>query len=1146
MKPLEKTLRNTLEQTIQDARSVAELGADTELKRLGVSSADAPVYLTTQERALRRALRAHGRQLGDHLDEKTQLQETFRLKEEVAYEHWHRMLFARFLAENGLLIYHDVPVTLDECGELAASQGATNGWELAARLATAMLPQIFRPDSPVFTMVLAPEHQQRLEKLLANLPHDVFTASDALGWVYQFWQSKRKDEVNASEVKIGARELPAVTQLFTEPYMVHFLLDNSLGAWWAGQRLSSDDWKTATSEQELRDKASLPGVPLTYLRLVRDAEGVWSPAAGTFERWPGRLSAFTALDPCCGSGHFVVSLLEMLIPMRMVETGLSAREAVDAVLRENVYGLELDRRCVELAAFNVALAAWRYPGAGGYRALPELHLACCGLAVSAKRDEWLALADGDRNLKLILDELYKEFVNAPTLGSLIDPEAGLVDNPLFAAQWSSIEPLIARVLGTQQNDATREASVVAGGLAKTAQLLTRRYTLITTNPPYLTRGRQDDVLREYSERNFPVSKNDLATVFLQRCLSLCRRNGTVSIVLPQNWLFLTGYRKLREHLLETDTWHLVTWLGPGAFTTIGGEVVKAILLSMSCGMTVAREEIGEAGNTLDGKMRGLDVSALHTATEKDAGLQIGEPKEADQKKQLDNPDARVIFDPTDDQTFLLAEHAQTFQGIGTSDNAQFVYKFWELPAICQGEWRWVQTAAETTGCIGGSSSVLHWEYGKGRYYRHAQALKAEGRMGGWKSGSEAWGRSGFIVNVTHKPYVNRYLGEMFDTTVAAMIVEPRHQAAVYSYITGESYESDVRQIDQALSITEHTLLKVPFDLDHWTDVALEKYPHGLPKLYSDDPTQWVFHGHPCGSVVWDEGTKRTSDGPLRTDDTVLQVAVARLLGYRWPAELDSSMELADEARTWAAKCNALLPYADKDGIVCIPSVRGEPAAADRLLDLLAAAYGKAWNTDVLSQLLAQCASAGKTLETWLRDKFFAQHCKLFQHRPFVWHVWDGLPDGFAALVDYHRLDHKNLETLIYTYLGAWIARQRQDIASGVDGAVERLAAAQRLQKDLEQILAGEDPYDIFVRWKPLSQQPIGWDPDLNDGVRLNIRPFVTAHVLRNDKKPQLNISWDKDRGRDVESAPWCKVFAGDRINVHHTTVREKRDARGLA
>ena len=152
-----------------------------------------------------------------------------------------------------------------------------------------MLPQIFRPDSPVFRLTLPTEYQQKLEELLAGLPSAVFVAADSLGWVYQFWQAKKKEEVNAAEIKIGARELPAVTQLFTEPYMVNFLLDNSLGAWWAARRLSELDLQQAASEEELRAKAAISGVPLKYLRFVKQEDEAWTPASGTFARWPEQL-----------------------------------------------------------------------------------------------------------------------------------------------------------------------------------------------------------------------------------------------------------------------------------------------------------------------------------------------------------------------------------------------------------------------------------------------------------------------------------------------------------------------------------------------------------------------------------------------------------------------------------------------------------------------------------------------------------------------------------------------------------------------------------------------------------------------------------------------------------------------------------------
>lgn len=472
MIPLEKQLRSKLENTVKDARDIAEAGAVAALQQLGVGLKEADAHLSEAEKDLRRRLRAHGRQLGDaRRPEGTQ--DVICLMEEVAYEHWHRMLFARFLAENDLLMYPDpdepVAVSLEECEEMAADEGARNGWELAARYASKMLPQIFRPDSPSFELELPPEYQRKLENLLAGLAVEVFQASDALGWVYQFWQAKRKDEVNASEVKIGALELPAVTQLFTEPYMVSFLLDNSLGAWWAARRLSEGDLKTAQSETELRQKASRPGVPLEYLRFVKDEDGgAWTPAAGTFDGWPEQLAELKTLDPCCGSGHFLVAAFLMLVPMRMEREGLSAREAVDAVLRENLHGLEIDPRCVEIAAFALALTAWRFPETGGYRPLPELQVACSGLSISVAKEEWKQLEIEGKNLRLAMDWLYDTFAEAPVLGSLIDPTKS---DAAKVVEWPVLQEALNKSLEHEHTESQRELGIVAQGLTKAAQLL---------------------------------------------------------------------------------------------------------------------------------------------------------------------------------------------------------------------------------------------------------------------------------------------------------------------------------------------------------------------------------------------------------------------------------------------------------------------------------------------------------------------------------------------------------------------------------------------------------------------------------------------------------------------------------------------------
>jgi hypothetical protein len=157
---------------------------------------------------------------------------------------------------------------------------------------------------------------------------------------------------------------------------------------------------------------------------------------------------------------------------------------------------------------------------------------------------------------------------------------------------------------------------------------------------------------------------------------------------------------------------------------------------------------------------------------------------------------------------------------------------------------------------------------------------------------------------------------------------------------------------------------------------------------------------------------------------------------------------------------------------------------------------------------------------------------MFNNRPFVWHIWDGLPDGFAALINYHRLDRKLLEKLTYTYLGQdWVERQRAAVRDEIPGAEIRLSAAISLQRRLESILQGQQPYDIYVRWKEVHEQPIGWEPDVNDGIRLNIRPFVEAGLLRSP----FNVHWRKDRGRNPDGT--------ERLNDIHLSLAEKRAAR---
>ncbi|WP_279152223.1 Eco57I restriction-modification methylase domain-containing protein [Photobacterium iliopiscarium] len=1148
-KALDKALRKKLEYTVVKARDIVEVAVVEVLQRLGVSEAQAPSYLTEEERTLRNQLRAHARQLGDTLNDGKQ--ETECLVNEMAYAHWHRMLFARYLEQNNLLMYEGTSVTLDECSELAEEESdCKDGWELAGRLAQKMLPQIFRVDSPVFAVKLSINHVNELEALISALDPATYQAQDSLGWCYQFWQTKKKDLVNKSGVKIGAQELSPVTQLFTEPYMVSFLLDNALGAWWANKRLTQDDLTRANNEQELRELAAIPGVPLEYLRFTQQEDesgnkGIWQPAAGGFEKWPEHLSELKALDPCCGSGHFLVAVFLMLVPMRMQLEGLSEKQAVDAVLRDNIHGLELDQRCVELAAFALALEAWRYPNAGGYRVLPELQLACSGMSIIEAQKEWKDLAKGDGELTDAIEWMQETFKDAPILGSLIDPTKTIKSGE--TPPWDILQKAI------NSSNASAGAKVIAQGLALTAKLLSKEYDWAVTNVPYLASGKQNTRLKNFCEKYYSIARSDLATVFYLRCIAFNNRVGITSVVMPQNWMFSASYNGFRKVFLKKHRPCYIAQLGSGAFETISGEVVKAILMSA-----------GQAGlnveNTED-KFMGVDVSNIRSSQDKSINLMTAKPLSLSVHRQLKNPSERIILkdenESGDSEQLLLGDYASALFGSGAGDKSRFTKFMWEVGRLPKSIWEYHQTAPSTTSLFDGRSEVILWENEQGQMAQLAESVKhLNHKAQQWRSGKPNWGKKGIAVSLMAKLPRTLYMGNIYAANCTAIIPNDGHEGllpALWMYCRSQKFFEDIRELNPRLSVEVKELLQVKVDVESWKEKALESYPNGLPLSYSNCLSQWVFHGHPCASVIWDEEVKTTAVANLRQDDTVLQVAVARLLGYQWPAELDPEMELAPEMLQVMKKNADFAGLIDDDGIVCIPAVRGERNAVKRLEAILVAAYGNEWNNSVDSQLLK--AVKAKDWESWLRDKFFEQHSKMFQHRPFIWQIWDGLKDGFSALVNYHKLDYKGLERLIYTYLDDWISSQKRDVADGVDGADIRLTAAENLKIQLEAILEGEKGLDIFVRWKPKEDQPIGWNPDLNDGVRLNIRPFMSAKdvgkkgagagVLR--AKP--NVHWKKDRGTDVASASWFDLGLeyggkqGDRINEHHLSLVEKKAAR---
>jgi len=611
------------------------------------------------------------------------------------------------------------------------------------------------------------------------------------------------------------------------------------------------------------------------------------------------------------------------VPLRMAEEGLSREQAVNAVLRDNLFGLEIDQRCTQLAAFNLAFSAWKT--CGQYHQLPKLHIACSGIGPRASQEEWLKMAErtlesepatAKEPIRRGLIHMHELFSGAPELGSLINPN----DLPAegFAADFETLQPVLDEILHMETDDAeAHERAVAAHGMAEAAKILSGRstkatdrgegYTLVITNVPYLGRGQQHDRLKQFADTNYKSARADLATVFVARMLRWSGRGanaGTVAAVTPQNWLFLTSYKKFRRRLLNETSWHTVARLGPGAFETISGHVVNVALLSISgtkpidshvmSGIDVAEPVPpaakaallrGESSNEVtEGPVAGACQGARATPAGDDqvdvlssdekiaefssdfntasCGEYSGTVHLVFQNDQVTNPDATVMLTGAGNLP-RLGDEARMLQGISTGDAGRFIMRFWEGHTFAS-LWSYYRMAPNSNSCLG-CHSILKWEQGEGDL-----AFSPRARI----CGQPAWGQTGLTVAVNAQIPRTIYYGELFDVTAATLLPHNRENfLAIAAFVLDENFPAKVRQVDQALSVTESSFERVPFNRSEWAKIAEQRYPQSLPEPQSNDPTQWMFHGHPSG--ILDTGDARE---PSAAD--ILQVAVPRLLGYR--------------------------------------------------------------------------------------------------------------------------------------------------------------------------------------------------------------------------------------------------------------------------
>lgn len=484
--------------------------------------------------------------------------------EETAYTWFNRFIALRYMQEHNLLpvsvrVLPDAPGALPELVRqaqnveldgvdfshvvelLEGNRTETLYTELLIALCNQLsdvLPQMFEPISD-YTELLFPDGLLREDSVLAMLAAvDAENWADiqVIGWLYQYYNTELKNEtfeLLKKNVKITKERIGAATQLFTPEWIVRYMVENSLGRLWLE---GHDDPALRRRWRYYMDEAEQEPQVAAQLAQIRAQESRIQP------------EEIRLLDPCMGSGHILVYAFDVLMEIYRTQ-GYTDRDAVSAIIENNLYGLDIDDRAAQLAYFALMMKACEHDRRFLRRGV-QPHV-CAVAEWNGNPNDSPAWSDGQRRAARMLRETFKDAKEFGSILSIPKPLADALDalgeNP-FGGETA---------LGVDAENLQR--------LAAQAKIMARKYDVVVTNPPYMGSSGMGAKLAEFVKKQYPDSKSDMSTVFMQKCMDYCTESGYMSMINIPVWMFLSSYEKLRKDIIEKKTIVSMAHFGRGIF-----------------------------------------------------------------------------------------------------------------------------------------------------------------------------------------------------------------------------------------------------------------------------------------------------------------------------------------------------------------------------------------------------------------------------------------------------------------------------------------------------------------------------------------------------------------------------------------------------
>ena len=1079
--------------------------------------------------------------------------------EEAAYTWFNRFIAIRYMEVNGYLPTH-VRVFSDENGEFKPQilteamtvelegidrdriyrlKNSNEDEELYKYLVikqcdnlVSLLPMMFtRIDD--YTQLLFPDNILRegsvISEMVTSIPEDDWKdAVQIIGWLYQYYNAEPKDEVfkaiKEKNIKVDRDRIPAATQLFTPDWIVRFMVDNSLGRLWMEGHPNDALKKTleyyveeASQEDEVENR----------LKKMRDEYSTLRP------------EDIKVIDPCMGSGHILVYMFDVLEQIYQ-SCGYSSRDAARLILEKNLYGLDIDDRCSQLAYFAVMMKARQYDRRIlSYGIRPNI--------LSIQESHGLTDEDFDRFGKAAFTarHIYESFLNAKIYGSAINIDC-------TPERLEDLEQVLDEMISMSgygslfvQSECDRLTNVMKQLLLQ-AKVMMQEYHVVVTNPPYVNNNHMCPELSTFVKSNYEDFKTDLFAVFMKKCSTMTTENGFCGMFTPYVWMFISSYEKLRYFLCRQRTIETLIQFEYSAFEEATVPVCTLVFRNKNIR---AKKGCYFRLTNFRGGMTVQKTKTIEAIKNHNCGYYFECSTEAFQQI----PGSPIAYWVSDQ--FLLTfnskklkEMAITTNGFTTGDNNRFLRLWFEVArekidfynpsfqslAGNKAKWFPYNKGGDFRKWYGNNDYVLNWgnDGAEVKAYGHLvpRSMNFQFRE------SVTWNKiTSGTVAFRYKP-----VGTMFDVGGLSLFSKEHEDLFFLLALCNSTYTKKLLEIiSPTLNCESGHVSSIPVksDTNRTLITQIVRNNISISKIDWDSfETSWDFNRHPfipqngetriadCYQKWWEESENRfrtlkaneeelnrifidiyglqdeltpevkDEDVTVRRADLTRDVKsfISYSVGCMFGRYSLDSEGLAFAGGTWdASKYRTFIPDADNVLPICDDDYF-EDDIISRFVEFVRTVYGPETleeNLEFIARQLGGSGSSRDKIRQYFLSGFFADHCSVYQKRPIYWLFSSGKKNGFKALIYMHRYQPDTIARIRTDYVHQLQAKNKtaiEETEGRLDGA--RGSEATTLKRKLLKLKDQSEELRVYEeKIHHMADQMIRID--LDDGFKHNYPIF---------------------------------------------------------